>query len=56
MNKAMANNQKMTDKDLKRFQDKNVFEMSVDELNFYFERFSHFILKNAVYPHLALQK
>lgn len=56
MNKTMTNNRKMTDSDLKKFQNKNVFEMSVNELNYYFERFSQVILDNAVYPHLALQK
>lgn len=47
----------MTDDDLKGFlQSKNVFEMSVEKLNYYFDSFYDFILKNAVYPHLDLQK
>ena len=59
MDNVMANNQSriMTDNDLKRFlQSKNVFEMSVDKLNYYFDRFYEFIMNDAVYPHLDLQK
>ena len=59
MNKAMANNSKgkMTDKDLKGFlQSKNVFELSAEKLNYYFDSFYEFIMKDAVYPHLAIQK
>ena len=58
MNKLMANQKgTMTDKDLKRFlQSKNVFEMSIEKLNYYFDSFYEFIMKDAVYPHLVLQK
>lgn len=59
MEKVMANNQneRMTDDDLKRFlQSKNFFEMSVDKLNYYFDSFYKFIMSDAVYPHLDLQK
>lgn len=59
MQKEMVNDQRgrMTDNDLKSFiQSKNVLEMSVDKLNYYFDSFYDFILKNAVYPHLDLQK
>ena len=58
MDNVMANNQSriMTDNDLKRFlQSKNVFEMSVDKLNYYFDSFYEFIMSDAVYPHLDLQ-
>ena len=57
MNKKVANNRRITDNDLKEFlQSKNVFEMSVDKLNYYFDSFYEFIMKDAVYPHLAVQK
>lgn len=58
MEKVKANSQseRMTDDDLKRFlQSKNVFEMSVDKLNYYFDSFYEFIMSDAVYPHLDLQ-
>lgn len=54
----MANNQigKITDDELKSFlQNKNVFEMSVEKLNYYFDGFYNFIMNDAVYPHLELQ-
>ena len=57
MNNKVANNRRITDNDLKEFlQSKNVFEMSVDKLNYYFDSFYEFIMKDAVYPHLAVQK
>ncbi len=59
MEKVIVNNQngRMTDDDLRRFlQSKNVFEMSVDKLNYYFDSFYELIMSNAVYPHLDLQK
>lgn len=59
MKKVMANNQngRITNDDLKSFlQCKNIFEMSVDKLNYYFNSFCEFILKDAVYPHLDLQR
>lgn len=59
MKKVITNNQRerMTDSDLKTFlQNKNVYEMSVEKLNYYFDSFYGFIMNDAVYPHLALKK
>lgn len=59
MKKVMTNNQqkKMTEDDLKSFLlSKNFYEMSVEKLNYYFDIFSDIIMKDAVYPHLSLQK
>ena len=59
MENEMVNNQRgrITDNDLKRFlQSRNVYEMSVDKLNYFFDRFYEFIMNDAVYPHLDLQE
>ena len=59
MKKVMNNYQRrrMTDNDLKKFlQNNNVCEMSVEKLNYYFDSFYGVIMKDAVYPHLAIQK
>lgn len=59
MKKEMQNLQrvKMTDNDLKRFlHSSNIFEMSFDKLNYYFNGFYEFLMKDAVYPHLFSQK
>lgn len=55
--KKKHQSERMTDNDLDRFlQSQNVFELSVEKLNYYFDNFYEFIMNDAVYPHLDLKK